>query len=99
MVGEGGPEMFVPSQSGRIEPNGSSGGGVSMPKPLPQAVAQGLWRRITFERWMGVSSDGSRCVTSRSQWRSLAVGGDLCLCGRGDPTDRNRLDPDHSPCR
>ena len=27
MVGERGPELFVPSRSGRIEPNGSSGGG------------------------------------------------------------------------
>ena len=37
----GGPEMFVPSQSGRIEPNGSSGGGVDA-KALGKAVAKAL---------------------------------------------------------
>ena len=41
MVGEGGPEMFVPSQGGRIEPNGSSGGGASA-KALGRAVADAL---------------------------------------------------------
>ena len=41
MVGEAGPEMFVPSQSGRIEPNGSSGGGVDA-KALAAAVAGAL---------------------------------------------------------
>ena len=41
MVGEGGPEMFVPSQSGRIEPNGSSGGGVDA-KAIGRAVANAL---------------------------------------------------------
>ena len=30
LVGERGPELFVPSRSGRIEPNGSSGGGPSI---------------------------------------------------------------------
>ena len=41
MVGAAGPEMFVPSQSGRIEPNGSSGGGVDA-KALARAVANAL---------------------------------------------------------
>ena len=41
MVGEGGPEMFVPSQSGRIEPNGSRGSGVDA-KALARAVADAL---------------------------------------------------------
>ena len=41
LVGEGGPEMFVPSQSGRIEPHGSSGGGVDA-KVLARAVADAL---------------------------------------------------------
>ena len=40
-VGEGGPEMFVPSQSGRIEPHGSSGGGVDS-KAIGRAVAEAL---------------------------------------------------------
>ena len=41
MVGERGPELFVPSRSGRIEPNGSSGGGVDA-KALAKAVADAL---------------------------------------------------------
>ena len=41
LVGEGGPEMFVPSQSGRIEPNGSSSGGMDA-KALGRAVADAL---------------------------------------------------------
>ena len=41
LVGEGGPEMFVPSQSGRIAPNGSSGGGVDA-KAVGRAVAAAL---------------------------------------------------------
>ena len=41
LVGEGGPEMFVPSQSGRIEPNGSSDGRVDA-KALARAVAAAL---------------------------------------------------------
>ena len=41
LVGERGPEMFVPSRSGRIEPNGSSGGGVDA-KALAKAVADAL---------------------------------------------------------
>ena len=41
IVGEAGPEMFIPSSSGRIEPNGSSGGGVD-PKALARAVADAL---------------------------------------------------------
>ena len=36
-----GPEMFVPSRSGRIEPNGSSGGAVDA-KALARAVADAL---------------------------------------------------------
>ena len=41
LVGEGGPEMFVPSQSGRIASNGSSGGGVDA-KAVGRAVAAAL---------------------------------------------------------
>ena len=41
MVGEAGPEMFVPSQGGRIEPNGSSSSGVDA-KALGRAVADAL---------------------------------------------------------
>ena len=41
MVGERGPELFVPSRSGRIEPNGASGGGVDA-KALAKAVADAL---------------------------------------------------------
>ena len=40
MVGERGPEMFVPSQSGRIESHGSSGGGVDT-KALAKALRSG----------------------------------------------------------
>ena len=42
MVGERGPELFVPSRSGRIEPNGSSGGGGVDAKALAKAVADAL---------------------------------------------------------
>ena len=42
VVGEAGPEMFVPSQSGRIEPNGSGGGGGVNAKDLGRAVADAL---------------------------------------------------------
>ena len=41
LVGEAGPEIFVPSQSGRIEPNGS-GGGAADPRVLAQAVKDSL---------------------------------------------------------
>ena len=40
-VGERGPEDFIPSRSGRIEPNGSSGSGVDA-KALAKAVADAL---------------------------------------------------------
>ena len=43
LVGERGPEMFVPSQSGRIDPNGSSGSGSGVDaKALGRAVADAL---------------------------------------------------------
>ena len=42
LVGERGPEMFVPSQSGRIEPHGSAGGAGVDPKALARAVADAL---------------------------------------------------------
>ena len=42
LVGEDGPERFVPSRSGRIEPNGSSGGGGVDAKALAKAVADAL---------------------------------------------------------
>ena len=41
MVGEAGPEMFVPSQPGRIEANGG-GGGAADPQVLAQAVKDSL---------------------------------------------------------
>ena len=41
LVGEAGPELFVPSRSGRIDPNVSSGGGVDA-KALAKAVSAGL---------------------------------------------------------
>ena len=41
-VGERGPEDFIPSRSGRIEPNGSSGGGGVDAKELAKAVSAGL---------------------------------------------------------
>ena len=41
-VGEGGPEDFIPSRSGRIEPHGSSGGGGVDAKALAKAVADAL---------------------------------------------------------
>ena len=41
MVGERGPEMFIPSQSGRIEPNGSGGGTVD-PRILARAIKDSL---------------------------------------------------------
>ena len=41
LVGEAGPEHFVPSGSGNIVPNGASGGGVD-PKDLARAVADAL---------------------------------------------------------
>ena len=41
VVGEAGPERFIPSRSGRIEPHGSSGGGVDA-KALARAVADAL---------------------------------------------------------
>ena len=42
LVGEAGPEMFVPSRSGRIDANGSSGGGGVDAKALAKAVADAL---------------------------------------------------------
>ena len=40
--GERGPEDFIPSQSGRIDPNVSSGGGGVDAKALGRAVADAL---------------------------------------------------------
>ena len=42
VVGEAGPELFVPSQSGRIVPHGSAGGAGVDPKALARAVADAL---------------------------------------------------------
>ena len=42
MVGERGPELFVPSRSGRIDPNVSSGGGGVDAKEIAKAVADAL---------------------------------------------------------
>ena len=41
IVGEGGPEMFIPSQRGRIEPNGSTGASID-PKALARAIKDAL---------------------------------------------------------
>ena len=41
-VGERGPELFIPSQSGRIAPHGSSAGGGVDAKAFAQAVADAL---------------------------------------------------------
>ena len=42
LVGEAGPEMFIPSRSGRIEPNGSGGGTVDDPRILARAIKDSL---------------------------------------------------------
>ena len=64
-VGEAGPEMFVPSQSGRIEPNGSSGGGASA-KDLARAVAESL-------EGMAVNVDGRKLGRLTVRHQPLAV--------------------------
>ena len=74
-VGERGPEDFIPSQSGRIDPNVSRGGGGVDAKALGRAVADALEGvKITVDgRQLGrltvLASPG------RSPWRSLAVAG------------------------
>ena len=65
MVGEAGPEMFVPSQGGRIEPNGSSGGGASA-KDLARAVAASL-------EGMSVNVDGRKLGRLTVRHQPLAV--------------------------
>ena len=42
LVGEAGPELFIPSQSGRIDPNISSAGGGVNAKELAKAVSEAL---------------------------------------------------------
>ena len=42
VVGEGGPEMFIPSRSGRIEPNGSATGGSLDPRAMARAIKDAL---------------------------------------------------------
>ena len=42
LVGEAGPELFIPSQSGRIDPNVSSAGGGVNAKELAKAVSEAL---------------------------------------------------------
>ena len=42
LVGEAGPEIFIPSQSGRIDPNVSNSGGGLNAEDIARAVAKGL---------------------------------------------------------
>ena len=42
LVGEAGPELFIPSQGGRIDPNVSSAGGGANAKELAKAVSEAL---------------------------------------------------------
>ena len=42
LVGEAGPELFIPSQGGRIDPNVSSAGGGANAKELAAAVSEAL---------------------------------------------------------
>ena len=42
LVGEAGPELFIPSQGGRIDPNVSGAGGGVDAKAIAEAVAKGL---------------------------------------------------------
>ena len=64
-VGEAGPEMFVPSERGRIEPNGSSGGGASA-KDLARAVAESL-------EGMAINVDGRKLGRLTVRHQPLAV--------------------------
>ena len=65
MVGEAGPEMFVPSERGRIEPHGSSSGGASA-KDLARAVAEAL-------EGMAVNVDGRKLGRLTVRHQPLAV--------------------------
>ena len=64
-VGEGGPEMFIPSERGRIEPHGSSGGGASA-KDLARAVAESL-------EGMAVNVDGRKLGRLTIRHQPLAI--------------------------
>ena len=64
-VGEAGPEMFIPSERGRIEPHGSSGGGVDA-KALGRAVAESL-------EGMAVNVDGRKLGRLTVRHQPLAV--------------------------
>ena len=59
LVGERGPELFVPSRSGRIDPNVSSGGGGGDAKEIAKAVKDAL--------------DGVRMDVDGRQFGRLAV--------------------------
>ena len=65
MVGEAGPEMFIPSERGRIEPHGSSSGGASA-KDLARAVAESL-------EGMAVNVDGRKLGRLTVRHQPLAV--------------------------
>ena len=65
MVGERGPELFVPSRSGRIEPNGSSGGGASA-KDIARAVKDAL-------EGMAMNIDGRKLGRLTVRHQPLAV--------------------------
>ena len=65
VVGEAGPERFIPSQSGRIDPNGSSGSGMDA-KDLARAVAEAL-------EGMKVELDGRKLGRAVVRHQPLAV--------------------------
>ena len=65
MVGERGPELFVPSRSGRIDPNVSSGGGVDA-KAIGKAVSDAL-------QGMKMEVDGRQLGRAVVRHQSLAV--------------------------
>ena len=75
MVGEAGPELFVPSRSGRIDPNVSSGGGVDAKEPWRKAVAGALDGDADGRGWPAVRA-ASQSDTSRSQPPNSAGGGE-----------------------
>jgi phage-related minor tail protein len=63
MVGEGGPEMFVPQSAGRIVPNGQMGGGtVNMTVMTPDARS--------FKQSQGQILQDAFRATSRAARRS-----------------------------
>ena len=71
LVGEAGPEIFIPSQSGRIDPNVSNSGGGLNAEDIARAVAKGL-QGAKFE------ADGrkfGRLVVRHQPLASVELGG------------------------